>query len=122
MSETDNIQSYEMVLFTPDVGAAFGEFKQARTDAPATRSSVTASIGHLLEASTLRMVEFPNPENPLHWHVLFWDAEGLVKGLPLNRQVGTLMREMDADFPDVYGRVALIRDKFWTDEPQASVH
>lgn len=118
----EEVQQYEMVLFTPDVGAMVGVFKQARTDAPATRASVTASIGGLLEAGLLHMVEFPNPGNPLHWHVLFWDAEGLVKGLPLNRQVVTLMREMDADFPDVYGRVALIRDKFWTDEPKESVH
>lgn len=112
----DEILRYEMVLFAPDGGAQFGMFEQVRADGPTSFGSVLASIGHLLDANNLKVLEFPNPESPLHWHVLFWDAEGLTKGLPLNKAVLNRMREVSADFPDIYGRAALVRDKFWSDD------
>ena len=113
---TDDIQQHEVVLFMPDGSAQFGMLQQAKAGGPTDFGSVLSSVGHLLGSSHLKVQEFANPENTLHWHVLFWDAEGLTKGLPLNTQVIERMREVDAHFPEVYGRAVLVRDKFWTDD------
>lgn len=120
----DDIVRHEMVLFRPDGSAQYGMLEQAKAGGPTDFRSVLNSIAHLLGASGLRMVEFANPTNPLHWHVLFWDADGLTKGLPLNRVIIERMKEVSDDCPDIYGSAVLVRNKFWIDDeaPQASKH
>lgn len=116
---TDEILQHEVVLLLADGSAQFGMLQQAKAGGPTDFGSVLSSVGHLLSASHLRVLEFPNPENPLHWHVLFWDAEGLTKGLPINAKVNERMREVTDDFPDIYGKAVLVRDKFWMDDAEA---
>lgn len=115
---------YEGMLFLPDYSAKSVKFHfHTGHEKMPTITNVLASFKQMSGATLVASLDFPNPENPLHWHTLLWDREGIIKGLELNRQITERMQEVVEDFPEVYGPALLIRDKFWTeDEDNATTH